>query len=133
MLKQPVFMDYRTQNIKTVNIVNKSTILVLKKRRYVCPNCGKRFYEHYDFIAKHHHIAKNVFIKIINDLKELRAIKSIAKANNVSANTVQRALKFADCIGYSELPEVLRIDEFKGNAAVKNIFCKYQTLRTKNY
>ena len=26
MLKQPVFTDYRTQNIKTVNIVNKSTI-----------------------------------------------------------------------------------------------------------
>lgn len=133
MLKQPVFTDYRTQNIKTVNIVNKSTILVFKKRRYVCLNCVKHFYEHYDFIAKHHHIAKNVFIKIINDLKELRAIKSIAKVNNVSANIVQRALKFAGWIGYSELPEVLRIDEFKGNSAVKNIFCKYQMLRTKNY
>ena len=76
-LKTTRIHDYRLQNIKTVNIVNKQTILVLKKRRYVCPHCGKRFYEHYNFISKHHHIAKNVFTKIIDDLKELRSMKSI--------------------------------------------------------
>lgn len=62
------------QNIKTVNIVNKQTILTLKKCKYVCTHCGKRFCEHYDFVAKHHHIAKNVFAKIIDDLKELRSM-----------------------------------------------------------
>ena len=123
--------DYCTQNIKTVNLVNKQTILVLKKRRYVCPNCGKRFYEHYDFIAKHHHIAKNVFTKIIDDLKELRTMKSIAKANNVSANTVQRALKFAGCIDYSELPEVLSIDEFKGNAGGEKYLLQISDAKNK--
>ena len=50
-LKTTRIHDYRTQNVKTVNVVNKQTILVLKKRRYVCPHCGKRFYEYYDFIA----------------------------------------------------------------------------------
>ena len=43
--------DYRTQTIKTINVVNKQTLPVLKKRRYVCPCCGKRFYEHYDAAA----------------------------------------------------------------------------------
>ena len=108
--------DYRTQTIKTINVVNKQTLLVLKKRRYVCPCCGKRFYEHYDFVAKHHHIAKNVFLKIIEDLKDAKSMKSIAKENNVSTNTVQRSLNLVSCPDHIKLPKVLSIDEFKGNA-----------------
>ena len=108
--------DYRTQNIKTINVVNKQTLLVLKKRRYVCPCCGKRFYEHYDFVAKHHHIAKNVFLKIIEDLKDVKSMKSIAKENNVSTNTVQRSLNLVSCPDNIKLPKALSIDEFKGNA-----------------
>lgn len=108
--------DYRTQTIKTINVVNKQTLLVLKKRRYVCPCCGKRFYEHYDFVAKHHHIAKNVFLKIIEDLKDVKSMKSIAKENNVSTNTVQRSLNLVSCPDNIKLPKVLSIDEFKGNA-----------------
>lgn len=108
--------DYRTQTVKTINVVNKQTLLVLKKRRYVCPCCGKRFYEHYDFVAKHHHIAKNVFLKIIDDLKDVKSMKSIAKENNVSTNTVQRSLNLASCPDIIKLPKVLSLDEFKGNA-----------------
>lgn len=123
--------DYRIQEIKTINIVNKQTILVLKKRRYVCTHCGKRFYEHYDFIAKFYHIAKNVFLKIIDDLGELRTMKSIAKANNVSSNTVQRALKLAGCPNSSRLPEVLSIDEFKGNAGGEKYLLQVSDAKNK--
>jgi len=130
-LKTTRIHDYRWQNIKTVNIVNKQTILVLKKRRYVCPHCGKRFYECYDFIAKHHHIAKNVFTRIIDDLKELRSMKSIAKANNVSATTVQRALNLAGYTSDFRLPEVLSIDEFKGNAGGEKYLLQISDAKNK--
>lgn len=130
-LKTTRIHDYRTQNVKTVNIVNKQTILVLKKRRYVCPHCGKRFYEHYNFIAKHHHIAKNVFTRIIDDLKELRSMKSIAKANNVSATTVQRALNLAGYTSDFRLPEVLSIDEFKGNAGGEKYLLQVSDAKNK--
>lgn len=130
-LKTTRIHDYRTQNIKTVNVVNKQTILVLKKRRYVCPHCGKRFYEHYDFVAKHHHIAKNVFTRIIDDLKELRSMKSIAKANSVSATTVQRALNLAGCASDFRLPEVLSIDEFKGNAGGEKYLLQVSDAKNK--
>ena len=130
-LKTTHIHDYRTQHVKTVNIVNKQTILVLKKRRYVCPHCGKRFYEHYDFVAKHHHIAKNVFTKIIDELKELRSMKSIAKANNVSATTVQRALNLAGYASDFRLPEVLSIDEFKGNAGGEKYLLQISDAKNK--
>lgn len=130
-LKTTRVHDYRTQHIKTINVVNKPTILLLKKRRYICPHCGKRFYEHYDFVAKHHHIAKNVFLKIIDEFKDLRSMKSIAKANNVSANTVQRALNLAGNPDCSKLPEVLSIDEFKGNAGGEKYLLQVSDAKNK--
>ena len=37
--------DYRKQIIKDITAFGKKTTLVLRKRRYRCPNCGKRFFE----------------------------------------------------------------------------------------
>ena len=37
--------DYRTQKIKDLNLYGEHCYLMLRKRRYVCGNCGKRFYE----------------------------------------------------------------------------------------
>lgn len=38
--------DYRTQEIKNLPFQLKHTILVLRKRRYFCSCCGKKFLEH---------------------------------------------------------------------------------------
>ena len=37
--------DYRLQRVKDSNAFGKPVILRLRKRRYVCTDCGKRFYE----------------------------------------------------------------------------------------
>jgi len=37
--------DYRNQVIKDIPAFGKPTILILRKRRYICPDCGKRFFE----------------------------------------------------------------------------------------
>jgi len=37
--------DYRIQRIKDIASFGSYTILYLRKRRYVCPLCKKRFYE----------------------------------------------------------------------------------------
>lgn len=39
--------DYRTQIIKDVPFLHKATFIHLRKRRYVCPHCGKRFLRKY--------------------------------------------------------------------------------------
>ena len=37
--------DYRTQRIKDTPAFGKMVIIILRKRRYRCPHCGKRFFE----------------------------------------------------------------------------------------
>lgn len=107
---------YYNQTVKAGYLSGIPIEVVLRKRRYICKHCGKTFNEHYDFVAKHYHIAKNVFNNIIQCLKSTTSMKSIATANNVSTNTVQRTLNLMPSSKLSHLPEVLSIDEFKGNA-----------------
>lgn len=42
--------DYRIQKIRDIPFQGKETFLLLRKRRYVCKACGKRFFEKYDFL-----------------------------------------------------------------------------------
>ena len=37
--------DYRTQKIQHINIGQVVSYLHLRKRRYICHHCGKKFYE----------------------------------------------------------------------------------------
>ena len=46
--------DYRTQIVKDCEAFGKKIELVLKKRRYVCTHCGKRFAEPNAFVPKYH-------------------------------------------------------------------------------
>ena len=71
--------DYRTQLVKDVSISGYNTILHLRKRRHVCPECGKRFDEHIDFLPRYRHFTNRVSMQIFEQLKECRSTKSIAK------------------------------------------------------
>jgi len=108
--------DYRYQLIKDVPIYyNKAVFLYYRKRRYVCTNCNKRFYEKNSFLPKRARKTNRLSAFIIEQLKEKHSMKDIAKISNVSSTTVSNLLPYlatsATC-----LPEVLCIDEFRGNA-----------------
>ncbi len=107
--------DYRTQSVKYLEGYGKHTVLYLKKRRYRCCGCGKRFFEHYDFLPRYHRMAQKVYTTILNTLRDLHNFKQVAKMMNVSTNTVARVF---DIVNYRlyKLPEVLSFDEFKGNS-----------------
>lgn len=118
--------DYREQCIQHINIGKTASFLILKKRRYICNHCGKKFYENYDFLQKYFRKSNEVYKNIIYDLKDLKNFKTIAKDNHVSIPTVVRYSKyflFLSCrnVLYS-LPKKIGIDEFKGNCNKK----KYQ-------
>jgi len=114
--------DYRTQLVKDVSICGYDTILHIRKRRHVCPCCGKRFYENISFLPKYHRFTNRVFMQVFEQLNSCRSIKDIAKDNNMSPPT---AAKVTDLIEHtaSELPRVLSIDEFKGNAEGERFQC----------
>ena len=107
--------DYRTQNIKDIPAFGKLVTVVLRKRRYRCESCQKRFYENNTFLGKYCRTTSRLSAYIINKLSDERSFTSVAKEVNLSVSTV---IRIFDIVSYPkcQLPEVLSIDEFKGNA-----------------
>lgn len=117
--------DYRFQMVKDLPAFGKQVFLRLRKRRYVCPDCGKRFDEINTFLPKYYHLTRRKIACIIDEFRKLKSASMIAKENDVSTTT---ALRYLDVLSYGalKLPQVLSIDEFKGNADGE----KYQTILT---
>lgn len=114
--------DYRTQEIKDISVFGEMTIICLKKRRHVCPVCGKKFYEEVSFLPKYHRMTSRLVAYVIRALKEIGSMKGVAERANISQPTVARIF---DHVGYSnrDLPGVLSIDEFRGNAGGEKFQC----------
>ena len=114
--------DYRTQLVRDVSVSGYETILHLRKRRHVCPKCGKRFDERIDFLPRYRQFTNRVNLQIYEQLKKCRSIKDIAEDNNMSPPT---AAKIINEINFKtrKLPEVLAIDEFRGNAEGERFQC----------
>ena len=113
--------DYRVQIIKDLPIRFKTTLLSYRKRRYQCKQCGKTFYEKADFLPKRARKTTRVTEFIVDRLKTKQSMKDIAKQADVSVSTVIRLLPPL-AVSAKHLPEVLCIDEFKGNTG----YYKYQ-------
>ena len=107
--------DYRNQLIKDIPIYYKDTYIYYRKRRYVCTNCGKRFFEKNSFLPKHARKTNRLNAFILEQLKEKKSIKDVAKIANVSHYSVSSLLPMF-AVKATRLPEVLCIDEFKGNS-----------------
>jgi len=116
--------DYRTQTIKDVPL-GRATYIHLRKRRYVCPRCTKRFYETNPFLGRYRRTTTRLVAAVITAFRKLLPAKEIAAQYNISSTT---ALRYFDLVEYRciKLPQVLSIDEFKGNAGGE----KYQCILT---
>ena len=117
--------DYRVQKVKDISTHGVRTYLHIRKRRYACKACGKRFCEENSFLPRYYRVTSRLVTKVISDFRSLHSAKDIGKNNNISSQT---ALRYFRLVNYSctALPEVLSIDEFKGNAGGE----KYQTILT---
>ena len=114
--------DYRQQKIKDIPAFGKSVVLYLRKRRYRCPHCGKRFYEENSFLAKYHRMTNRLCAYVIQQLSDVRSFSSVSREVNLSVSSV---IRIFDLIQYapSKLPKVLSIDEFKGNTGTEKYQC----------
>ena len=114
--------DYRSQIIKDVPMA-RDTFLHLRKRRYRCGHCGKRFAEENSFVPRYYRVTSRLVAAVIEEFRKVLPAKEIASKFNLSAPTVMR---YFSPVNYHcrKLPEILSIDEFKGNAGGQ----KYQTI-----
>ncbi len=122
--------DKRIQKVRDIPIKNYPTYLSVLKRRFRC-GCGRRFTEHINFIPKHHQISSRVSMKILEDLREMNPFKSVALKNNVSVATVKRIQDKIYHTAKPCLPNVLSIDEFKGNSDNIKYHCSLVDVENK--
>ena len=118
--------DYRTQKIRDIPFQGKETFLFLRKRRYICKACGKRFLEKYDFLPRYRHFTGRVYVSVLNALREKISFKDVGKRFGISSASVFRIFEYIAVTTPSSLPVVLGIDEFKGNTNGE----KYQVILT---
>ena len=105
--------DYRMQIIKDVPLA-RDTFLHLRKRRYRC-SCGKRFFEKNTFLPRYYRVTSRLFAEIIFSFKKVVSAKEIGCRFNVSAVTAMRYFNYFNK-KLTELPEIISLDEFKGNS-----------------
>lgn len=106
--------DYYLQTIKDIPIHFKPTHLIFNKRRYICHDCGKKFFEHNDIIAKYARRTSRLTELVIHELRNLTSQSDVAKRTQVSPSIISKMLPYF-AVSNSKLPRVLCIDEFKGN------------------
>ena len=118
--------DYRLQIIKDIPAFGKLAMIALRKRRYRCPCCGKRFFEENKFLPRYHRMTNRLSAYIIDKLRSECSFTSVARDVNLSVSTVIRIFDLVNYPQMSMLPKVLSIDEFKGNTSGE----KYQCILT---
>ena len=105
--------DYRMQVIKDVPLA-RDTFLHLRKRRYRC-DCGKRFFEKNTFLPRYYRATSRLVAEIMFAFKKTVSAKEIGCRYNVSSVTAMRYFNLFNK-KLTELPEVISLDEFKGNS-----------------
>ena len=108
--------DYRDSVIKDIPVIGKQTFLHYRKRRYHCPCSNKHFYESFQFLPKYCRITTRLAFYAVHLLKNRYSVSSSAKLLGISASSVFRRLKDIRYPKPRLLPQVLSIDEFKGNS-----------------
>ena len=106
--------DYYTQTIKDIPIYFKPTFLIIRKRRYVCNHCDKKFFEHNPLLSKYARRTTRLSGFVIDKLRSLVSQSDVSKQTNVSPSVISKMLPCL-AVTNSTLPKVLCIDEFKGN------------------
>lgn len=105
--------DYRMQIIKDIPLA-RDTFLHLRKRRYRC-DCGKRFFEKNTFLPRYYRVTSRLVAEIMFAFKKTISAKEIGCRYNVSSGTAVRYFnQFNQKL--TKLPEVISLDEFKGNS-----------------
>ena len=107
---------FKSSNILLLDVCGHGCILRLKKQRFLCHSCNKKFFATTPIVNKGCFISNNVKYAIALDLKNKISEKDIANRYRVSPNTVERIIDSyydGQKLYKHHLPEVLSFDEFK--------------------
>ena len=111
--KQIKYDFQKPSKIPFLEINGFPSLIRLKKRRFQCKSCRKVTVSETNLVRKNCQISEPLRQKIAQGLLNRQALTHIAQNLAVSPSTVHRKLKqFSFKEDFSQLPEVLSIDEF---------------------
>lgn len=106
------FKEWKTREIKHALFLNRSTIFILKERRYRCLTCGKTFNEPNMFAAKRSRISHEVVHTVLEMLRNYNiTYRNVADILHISDTTVINIFDRYVNISRRKLPRILSIDE----------------------
>lgn len=115
--------DYYERTIRDLEWRGKSTTLIYRSRRYVCPACQKRFKEPCPFVGRYQRFTYEVTGKIMELLRKRSSLKDIAQSTGTTISGVCRVLNLMPVSKPQFLPEAISFDEFKGNLGGEKFQC----------
>lgn len=114
--------DYREQIVKDIDILGMHTYFHLRKRRYRCHNCNKRFQEKNTFLPKYQRTTNRLWFHTITLLRDVKSMKQVGKEVNLSPTSIARIFDKVN-YGLPKLPKVMGLDEFRGNSGGEKFNC----------
>lgn len=105
--------DIRYQTIKSQcsSFTEKTILIIIKKRRFICRECGKIFTQTHSFSEKGYSISNDARWAICRELKEMVSFSYIADVYHLTPQTVKNIFMEMVHEGRDGLPVCLCIDE----------------------
>ncbi len=108
--------DYRDQKVLLGHWNSLPIFGLIHKRRYLCSSCHKTFYEPIPGLGRYQRRSHEVIREIQQACTELISFKAISRMQGISISTVIRYFDKLTFQSPKYLPEILSLDEFRGNA-----------------
>ena len=106
----------RSRDVKFGAMQHHTVTATYLQRRYKCQECNHTFIEKNPFVSRYLRLSKSNLEYLFRQLGEKGSFTEIAKRSDVSVSTVIRYCSKLAIPKPAQLPTVLGIDEYKGNA-----------------
>ena len=106
----------RSRDVKFGAIQHHTVTATYLQRRYKCQECNHTFIEKNPFVSRYLRLSKTNMEYLFRQLGEKGSYTEMAKRSDVSVSTVIRYCSKLAIPKPAELPTVIGIDEYKGNA-----------------
>lgn len=107
--------SYRTQDIQGPIVSNKPVHISLRKRRYLCTNCHRTFYERLQMVDRYQRCTSSIQTTALT-YTAVGSFTTAAQLTGISSNRLLRIYDRQEIKTKKVLPRAIAIDEFKGDA-----------------
>ena len=106
----------RSRDVKFGAMQHHTVTATYLQRRYKCQECNHTFIEKNPFVSRYLRLSKSNLEYLFRQLGEKGSFTEMAKRSDISVSTVIRYCSKLAIPKPAQLPTVLGIDEYKGNA-----------------